>query len=67
MQKRERDLISSGSNRSSSKSGHRSLSRENSVGRNELKKGAETANISARGGEMTVSDFMKNHNEEQET
>ena len=68
MQKRERDVSSSASNRSTSKSGfRRSLSRENSVGRNELQKGPDSTKVVTRGGEVSVSDFMKTDGEEQET
>lgn len=64
MQKRERDVSSSASNRSASKSGLRSQSRENSVNRIELQKSVESAKATIRGGEMTVTDFMKNDDEE---
>jgi hypothetical protein len=59
MKRRERDVSSSTSNRSSSKSGLRSMSRENSINKIDLKTGENTAKVSTRGAEMTATDFMK--------
>jgi hypothetical protein len=58
MKRRERDVSSSASNRSSSKSGLRSMSRENSISKKELK-GDSTAKVPTRGAEMSATDFMK--------
>jgi hypothetical protein len=63
MRRRERDVSSSTSNRSSSKSGLRSMSRENSINKMELNGGENTAKVSTRGGEMTATDFMKKDGE----
>lgn len=62
---RRRDISSSASNRSASKSALRSMSRESSIKRMELK-GESSAKPVVRGGEMTATDFMKKEEGDQE-